>query len=181
MCGSGPKPFVIAISPIPDGFVCGGTFDHAGGSSDGVLCKLYHHPFVASQCSSNPNEGLRHIRVIAYPFVAVRAEPAAFAGKGQQILVPAIGTAHAGEAALQVAAVEVLAHDLRNDRAQVAEFRFEFQGIDGQEIVEISGDAPPERRGPRLPGTVGLYNRAPQCRKEGVSSNGTPPRQVGET
>ena len=59
-----------------------------------------------------------------------------------------------------VAAVEVFAHDLRDDRAQVAKFRFEFQGIDGQEIVKIPVDALPERRGPRLPDTVPSRSRS---------------------
>ena len=53
------------------------------------------------------------------------AEPAAFAGEGQEIFVLAVVAAEAGEAAVEVAAVEKLVDHLRYDRAQVAQSGFD--------------------------------------------------------
>ena len=65
-----------------------------------------------------------------------------------------------GEAALEVAAVEELVDDFRDDRAQVAVTGLIPFLVDIQEPVEIPLQALPERRGFGLPGTVGLHNHA---------------------
>ena len=52
--------------------------------------------------------------------VAGGAEPAAFAGEGQEVFEAAVVAADAGEAAFEVAAVEELVDDLRDDGAQGA-------------------------------------------------------------
>ena len=44
----------------------------------------------------------------------------------------------------------------------------------------MPGEALPEGRGLGLAGTIDLIHHAAQCRKEGVSSNGTPPKKVEE-
>jgi hypothetical protein len=52
--------------------------------------------------------------------VAGRAEPPAFAGEGQQVLMLAMVAADSREAAFEIATVQKLVNDLGNDRAQAA-------------------------------------------------------------
>jgi len=102
------------------------------------------------------------------------------ARKGQQVLVLALVAAHAGEAAFEIAAVQELVDDLRDDGAQEPVAGLVSLLVRLQERVEMPRQALPERRLPGPARTIDLLHHAAQCRKEGVSSNGTPHKIVGE-
>jgi hypothetical protein len=89
--------------------------------------------------------------------VAGGAEPAAFAGEGQQVFVLAMVAPDAGEAVFEVAAVHELVHDLGDDRAQKAVAGLETLFVGGKKGVEVPGQALPERRGAGFAGAVGLH------------------------
>ena len=91
----------------------------------------------------------------------------------------AVAAAHAGEAALEVAAIEKLIHDLRDDGVQEAVTGLIALLVGVQERVKMPGQALPQRRGLRLAGTIDLLHPAAQSTKVGVSSNGTPQKIVG--
>ena len=110
--------------------------------------------------------------------VAGRAEPAAFAGERQQVLVLAVVAPDAGEATRQIAAVQELVNDLRDDWAQEPVTGLIVLLIAGEKRIEVPGQALPERRGLRLAGTIDLLHHAAQCIEEGVSSNGIPKKKV---
>ena len=89
--------------------------------------------------------------------VAGGAEPAALAGKGQQVLMLAMVAANPGEAALQVAAVQELVDDLGDDGAQDAVARLVSLRISRLELVVVAVGALPERRLFRISGAIDLH------------------------
>lgn len=86
----------------------------------------------------------------------------------------AVVAAHTGEALFQIAAVQKLVHDLRDDRAQETEAGLVACLVASEKAVEMSRQALPERRLPGPARTIDLLHHAAQCRKGGVSSNGIP-------
>jgi hypothetical protein len=76
--------------------------------------------------------------------VAGGAEPAAFAGEGQEIFVLAVVAAEAGEAAVEVAAVDKLVDHLRYDRAQAAQSGLIVIGVDSDKLSEVPVGTLPE-------------------------------------
>ncbi len=68
---------------------------------------------------------------------ATGAEAALFAGEGDEELVVAVGAADAGEAVLEVAALEEGGDGLVDGGAPVAEFRGVMLGVGGAEVVEV--------------------------------------------
>ncbi len=90
----------------------------------------------------------------------------------------AVIAADPGKAAFQVAAVEELVDDFRDDGSQEAVAGLVPLLVDLQKPVEIPLQALPQRRGLGLLGTVGLHNHALQRRQEGVPSNGRPLKKV---
>ena len=111
--------------------------------------------------------------------VAGGAEPAPLAGERQQVLVLAVIAADAGEPALEVAAVEELVDDLRDDGAQEAVAGLVALLVDVQERGRNAADRHCQSGdclGPAR--TIDLLHHAAQCRKEGVSSNGIPLKKV---
>lgn len=89
--------------------------------------------------------------------VAGGAEPAAFAGEGQEVFVAAVVAADAGEAAVEVAAVEEFVDDLRDDGAQGAEAGLVFARVGCAEVGEVAVGALPEGRLARVSGAVELH------------------------
>jgi hypothetical protein len=89
--------------------------------------------------------------------VAGGAKPAALAGEGEQILVLAMVAPDAGEAALQVAAVEEFVDHLGDDGAEEAVAGLVLLGIDFLELVVVAVGALPERRLFRISGAIGLH------------------------
>jgi hypothetical protein len=77
--------------------------------------------------------------------VARRAEPPAFAGKGQQILMLAMVATNPGEAALQVPTVQEFVDDLGNDGAQGTVTRLVSLRVNLFELVIVPAGALPER------------------------------------
>jgi hypothetical protein len=71
---------------------------------------------------------------------ATGADASLRAGEGDEELVAAIGTADAGEAVLEVAALEEVADGLVLDRSPVAELAGEALGVDGVKGVEVFAD-----------------------------------------
>ena len=90
----------------------------------------------------------------------------------------AVVAAHAGEAVFEVAAVQELVDDFRDDRAQEAVAGLIALLVGLQERVEMPRQTLPERRLPGPARTIDLLHHAAQCRKEGVSSNGIPLKKV---
>jgi len=84
------------------------------------------------------------------------------------------------KASLQVATVEELVDHIRNDWAQEAVAGLVLLFVVLEKRVKMPGEALPERRGLGLAGTIDLIHHAAQCRKEGVSSNGTPQKKAEE-
>ena len=70
--------------------------------------------------------------------------------------------------------------NIRDNGAKEAIARLEALLVYGEEGIEVVGQALPERRRFGLSWAVDLYCHAAQCRKEGVPSNGTPSKKVGE-
>lgn len=89
--------------------------------------------------------------------VAGGAEPAALAGEGQQIFVFAMVAANAGEAARQVAAIEILVDHFRNDGAQQAVTGLVLFGVDLFEVVVVAVCTLPEGRHFGISGAIGLH------------------------
>ena len=112
--------------------------------------------------------------------VAGGAEPAPFAGEGEQVVFLTVITADAGEPVLQFAAVQKLVHHLGDDGAKETVAGLVAFLIDRLKAVEMPGEALPEGRCPRLSGTIHLRNHALQRTKGGVSNSGTPPKKVEE-
>jgi hypothetical protein len=110
--------------------------------------------------------------------VAGRAEPAALAGERQDIFVFTVIAANPGKPLLQVAAIKELLHHFRDDGAEVAVPGLVALLIDLDKGIKVPGQALPQWRGFGLAGTIGLRNHAHYCNKEGVSSNGTPPKKM---
>jgi len=102
--------------------------------------------------------------------------------------VLALVATHAGEAAFEVAAVQELVDDLRDNGAQKAVAGLVALLVHVQERVEMPRQALPERRLPGPARTIDLpfghelraewLHHADQCRKEGASSNGIPQKKV---
>ena len=90
--------------------------------------------------------------------VATGAEPPAPAGEGQKIVLPALRTADAGEAAREIATGEEFFHDMRDHRTQKAQPGLVAFRIERKEFVKMRHQAPPERRGPRLAGAIGAID-----------------------
>ena len=76
--------------------------------------------------------------------VAGGAEPAAFAGEGQEVFVAAVVAADAGEASVEIAAVEEFVDDLGHDGAQGAEAGLVVLGVDFDKRGEVAVGALPE-------------------------------------
>jgi len=85
------------------------------------------------------------------------AEPAALAGKGQQILMLAMVAANPGESALQVAAVEEFVDDFGDDGAQGAVARLVSLRANLLELVVVAVGALPERGLFRISGAIHLH------------------------
>jgi hypothetical protein len=94
--------------------------------------------------------------------------------------VLAVIAPNAGEPAFEVAAVQELVDHLRDDGAQEPIAGLVTFLVAGEEVVEMPRQALPEWRLPGPARTIDLLHHAAQCRKEGVSSNGTPHKIVGE-
>ena len=73
----------------------------------------------------------------------------------------AVVAADAGEAAVEVAAVEEFADDLGDDGAQGAEAGLVFARVDCDEGGEVTVGALPEGRAARVAGAVGLHGGEP--------------------
>jgi len=73
---------------------------------------------------------------------ATGADAALFAGEGDEEFVAAVRTADAGEAIMQVAALEELADGLIDDGTPEAELTRVAFGIDGAEVIEMLADEP---------------------------------------
>ena len=89
--------------------------------------------------------------------VAGGAEPAALAGKGQQVFVLAMVTADAGKAALQIAAVQELADHLGDDGAQEAVAGLVNFLVSPLELIVVPAGALPERRLLWISGAIDLH------------------------
>ena len=89
--------------------------------------------------------------------VTRRTEPAAFAGKGQQVFVLAMVAADPGEPAFQVAAIEKFVNHLGDDGAQPAVTRLVSIRIDLLKLVIVPVGALPERRLFWVAGAIGLH------------------------
>ncbi len=68
------------------------------------------------------------------------ADAAPLAGEGDVELVAAVGAADAGEAVLEVAALEEGGDGLVDGGAPAAEFRGVMLGVGGAEVVEVFAD-----------------------------------------
>jgi hypothetical protein len=79
--------------------------------------------------------------------VTRRAEPAAFTGEGQQILVFAVIAPDTRKTSLQVATVQELVHHIRNDWAQEAVAGLVMLFVALEKRIKMPGEALPERRG----------------------------------
>ncbi len=86
--------------------------------------------------------------------------------------------AYTSEPPFQIAAIQELVDDLRDDRAQDAVAGLVAFLVDIQERIEMLRQALPQWRCLGLPGTIDLLHHAAQCRKEGASSNGIPLKKV---
>jgi hypothetical protein len=71
---------------------------------------------------------------------AAGADATLLAGEGDEELVAAIGAANAGEAVLEVAALEEVADGFVIDRSPVAKLTGVAFGVDGAEGVEVFAD-----------------------------------------
>ena len=91
------------------------------------------------------------------PVRAARRQ-AAFAGESQKVFVATMVAADAGEAAVEVAAVEEFVDDLRDDRAQGAEARLVVVRVVFNERGEVAVGALPEERLSRVAGAVKLHD-----------------------
>src|ERR1035441_4714939 len=78
--------------------------------------------------------------------VAGRAKPAAFTGKGQQILMLAMVAANPGETALQIATLQELVDHLRDDGPQETVARLVLLRISPLELLVVAVDALPDRK-----------------------------------
>jgi hypothetical protein len=87
---------------------------------------------------------------------ATGADAALLAGEGDEELVAAIGAADAGEAVLEVAALEEAADGLVVDPAPVAELASVTLGIDGPELIEAFAQELMEVRFQRPPRSIDL-------------------------
>jgi hypothetical protein len=77
--------------------------------------------------------------------VAERAEPAALAGKGQQVLVLAMVAADAGEAALEITAFQEFVDYLGDNGAQQPITGLVRLGINLLELIIVAAGALPQR------------------------------------
>ena len=89
--------------------------------------------------------------------VAGGTQAAAFAGEGQQVFVTAVVSADAGEAAVEVAAVEEFVDDLRDDGAQGTEAGLIVVRVGFDELGEVPVGALPEGRAARIAGAVEVH------------------------
>ncbi len=78
----------------------------------------------------------------------------------------AVVTADAGEAALEVAALEELVNDLGDDRAQETVTRLVLRGIGFDKFVKMAVGALPEGRLSRIAGAIGLHESTGQPKEE---------------
>ena len=93
--------------------------------------------------------------------VARGAEPASFAGEGQEVFVATMVTADADEAAVEVAAVEEFVDDLRDDGAQGAEAGLVVVRVGFDEGGEVAVGALPERGLARIAGAMEVHGGEP--------------------
>ena len=96
-----------------------------------------------------------------------------FAGEGDEEFVMAVGAADAGEAVVQVAALEELVDGLVNDRPPVAELTSVAVGVEGAEVVEVFSDQAVKVGLQRLPGAVDGRRFVEHARQGG------PPKPMG--
>jgi hypothetical protein len=87
------------------------------------------------------------------------AKPAAFAGESQKVFVAAVVAADAGEATVEVAAVEEFVDDLRNNGAQGAEAGLVVVRVGFDEPGEVAVSALPEGGLARVAGAVELHGQ----------------------
>ena len=85
---------------------------------------------------------------------ATGADAALLAGESDEELVSAVGAADAGEAVLEVAALEELADGLVDHRPPVTELAGVAFAVDGAEVVEVLSDEAVEVGFPGLPRPV---------------------------
>jgi hypothetical protein len=108
----------------------------------------------------------------------VRAKAPELAGEGDEELVSAIRAAHAGDAVVEDAAVEITVNGRLHAAAQVAVTRLKALLVDEQEALEVMREGPVEDRAlgmarsidlgtcrgfGRLHSTEGRRNRRPQA------------------
>jgi hypothetical protein len=89
--------------------------------------------------------------------VAGRAEPAAFARKGQQVLVLAMVATDAGKPAFQVAAIQELVDHFGDDGAEESVAGLMLLRIGLLELVVMAVGALPERRLFGIAGVISLH------------------------
>ena len=108
--------------------------------------------------------------------VAGGTEPAAFAGEGEQVFLPAMIAADPGEATIEVAAFEEFVDDLRDDGAQGAKAGLVFLRVEFDERGEVAVDALPEGRLSRVAGAVEVHG--PQVESWKMHPQGTQRRAL---
>ncbi len=96
--------------------------------------------------------------------MAGRAEPAAFAGEGEQVFVVAVVAPYAGETTFEIAAVEELVDDFGDDGPQEAEAGLVAFVVGVQKRVKMVVEALPQRRCLGAARTIDLLHHAAQCR-----------------
>jgi hypothetical protein len=85
---------------------------------------------------------------------ATGADAALLAGEGDEEFVPAIGATDAGEAVVEVAALEELVDGLVDDGSPITKLAGITFGIDGAEVIEVLADEAMEVGFQRLTGAV---------------------------
>jgi hypothetical protein len=99
-------------------------------------------------------------------------------GCAWRLLVLAVITADTREPLFEIATIEKLVHDFRDDRTQEAVAGLVALLVALQERVEMPRQALPQRRFPGAAQTINLLHHAAQCSREDVSSNGTHLKKV---
>ena len=120
---------------------------HFGNGQDIMPVRHRGHDLVEDK----PGRGL-HVLL-----VAGRAEPAALAGKGQEVLVLAVIAADAGKPSLQITTLQKLVDHLGDDGAQDAVARLVKFFVNFLELVIVPAGALPQRRFLRVSGAIDLH------------------------
>jgi hypothetical protein len=85
-------------------------------------------------------------------------EPPGLAGKHQKMLRPAVRTADAGKPAAGIAAVQILLHDILDDRTEIAVRLLETLLVLPDEALKMMEQHPVENRALRMTRTVDSWH-----------------------